>query len=481
MATHTVWIVARREWRDHLRDGRFWWAAAVLLVLLSTAAAVGWVQQAERSALQAAAGRTQRAAWLDKGDMHPHMAAHYGTFVVAPVAPLAGLDPGVSDDVGAVVFLEAHRQNQFTGRRALDALRGSPLGDMTVALVLRALVPLLILLLAFSSVSGEREQQTLALTLSAGLRPRDLLAGKMLGLAAPLACVLVPAALVGLAAMVLLGGPSGAWATLPRVMVWSLIYVLYFAAVAATAVAVSAAAPTSRQALAALLTLWVAHAVVAPRAAIALAERWRPTPDAPTLDARIQQDLAHLPPFDVRVRDITARLVRELHVSGPEHLPVDPRGFALAEGESESAAIHQRHMDALMHGYERQEHLCAALGVLAPSLAVDLASMTLAGTDIAHHRHFADAAEHYRLAFVQQLNQAIAVNDDMAQHPGDATRYAGYLRGRDLWAQIPAFEYRPPALSWALHRVSIPFLSLLLWTLLAAGAVMLAARHLRPL
>ena len=59
-----------------------------------------------------------------------------------------------------------------------------------------------------------------------------------------------------------------------------------------------------------------------------------------------------------------------------------------------------RRFDALYvrweHQLERQERRLQQAALVAPGLAVRLVSMALAGTDHAHHRHFATAAERYR-------------------------------------------------------------------------------------
>ena len=115
--------VARRDLLEMSRDGRLRWAVGVLLLLLAVSVWVGWTRSTQAAALRRAATDVQHEAWLEKGAMHPHMAAHYGMFLFKPVPPLAAIDRGIDDYVGSFVFLEAHKQNLFAGRPAADAPR----------------------------------------------------------------------------------------------------------------------------------------------------------------------------------------------------------------------------------------------------------------------------------------------------------------------------------------------------------------------
>jgi ABC-2 type transport system permease protein len=79
------------------------------------------------------------------------------------------------------------------------------------------------------------------------------------------------------------------------------------------------------------------------------------------------------------------------------------RGLQTAEDESNRRfdALYARWEQAL----ERQERRLQQTALVAPGLAVRLVSMALAGTDQAHHRHFATAAERYRRTLVGTMNQ----------------------------------------------------------------------------
>ena len=281
--------VARRDLLEMSRDGRLRWAVGVLLLLLAVSVWVGWTRSTQAAALRRAAADVQHEAWLEKGAMHPHMAAHYGMFLFKPVPPLAAVDRGIDDYVGSFVFLEAHKQNLFAGRPAADAPPGARFGELTVATALQILVPLVIVLLTFSTFAGEREQGTLRQALATGVRGWELVLGKTVAVALLLACVLLPAALLG--AGLALVDASEVREEVGRAAALALVYLAYFTIWAAVGLWVSARACTSRQALAGLLALWFATCLLAPRLGTDLAGFVHPAPLATAFDAAIEEAL----------------------------------------------------------------------------------------------------------------------------------------------------------------------------------------------
>jgi ABC-2 type transport system permease protein len=107
------------------------------------------------------------------------------------------VDTGIDPYVGVAAWLEAHKQNEFAYRPAQDRTAVQRFGELSGANAFLVLLPLFVVMIAFSSFSGERENGTLRQLLSLGVRPRDLLVGKALGLAGALGLVVVPAAIVG--------------------------------------------------------------------------------------------------------------------------------------------------------------------------------------------------------------------------------------------------------------------------------------------
>lgn len=281
--------------------------------------------------------------------------------------------------------------------------------------MLQLLVPLLIMLLAFSTFAGEREQGTLRQLLSLGVRRHTLVAGKALGVAGALGLLLAPATLVGVLALaLLLASPKAMASSAPRMVVMGAGYLLYFGGFVGVALAVSARARTARTALVTLLGFWIVNTLVAPRLVADVSRRLHPTPSAFAFGDRLARELENGTnghnPRDKRLADLKVRVLRRYNVAWLEELPVSFEGIALQEGEDFSYPIFDRHFARLYDTYERQENVQRAGALAAPLLAVRFASMGLAGTDIDQHKRFTLAAETYRRALIK------IINDDVIHH-----------------------------------------------------------------
>src|SRR5690349_21783364 len=99
-------IVARKEWREILREARFRWTASAVLLLLVAAVASGTVGVRRAAAERSAAMDADRREWLTQGVRNPHNAAHFGMYAFAPEAPLAWLDRGVETFTGTAIWIE---------------------------------------------------------------------------------------------------------------------------------------------------------------------------------------------------------------------------------------------------------------------------------------------------------------------------------------------------------------------------------------
>jgi ABC-2 type transport system permease protein len=458
--------IARKELVDMTRDGRFRLAAAAVALLLAAALAAGWRHWRDVSALHAAAQRVTREHWLRQPPKNAHSAAHYGVYAFKPEAPLSFVDQGVDSYVGVLAYLEAHRQNDFRYRPAQDATAAARFGEWTAAAVLQLLVPLVIVGLAFGAFAGERDQGTLRQLLALGVPPGWLALGKALGTAGALALLLVPAALAGALALVLLSGEPGDLAA--RVAALAGGYLAYFAVFVALMLALSARARSARAALVGGLAFWVATALVAPRVAADVARARHPAPGAFAFNAALERELAANPEgmsAEQRTTAFRDSVLRAYHVTSVDSLPVNFAGLRLAEGERHGDRVFDRAYGSLFATYGAQDAVRTALAVAAPLVAVQGLTSGLAGTDLAQHRDFQEAAERYRRRLVGRMNDALAhAPRTAAGLPVDADSAT--------WASVPAFAYSAPGAGWVLRRHAADAAALALWV--GAAAALLA-------
>jgi Fe2+ or Zn2+ uptake regulation protein/ABC-type transport system involved in multi-copper enzyme maturation permease subunit len=233
--------IARKEFVEMLRDGRFRWAASIVLPLLALALLAGAYYQRELVARQRAAQAAEQARWYAQEPKNPHSAAHYGLYAFKPRLAPAFLDPGVEPYTGVAVWLEAHKQNEMLYRPGEDATLAQRFGELTVALIVQVVLPLVVILLVFNAFAGERERGTLRQLLSLGLRPRDLVLGKMLGLGGALGLMVAPAVVLAAVALALTGPTEGA----PRFALLALVFLVYIGTFVLLALAISARSPSA--------------------------------------------------------------------------------------------------------------------------------------------------------------------------------------------------------------------------------------------
>lgn len=460
-----------KETRALLRDGRLWTLGAALLLLFA-AMLLGAHQRQQRGEQERREVETaSRAQWDHQGDRNPHRGAHFGLYAFKPTAPLAALEPGVDAQAGQAIWLEPHRRNLAMFAPAADAPPSIGLGELTPAFVLLALVPLLIVVLGHGAVAQERESGTLRMLHASGLRARPLLLGKWIGLCLGLVLVLSPALLLGAWLLVDARGIARAFALL-------LALAGYYGVWAALALLVSLHARTSRAALLVLTALWVAAVFVVPRLGATGVERLAPLPTGQAFWSAITRDIDQGLPGDgdarQRMQAFDAALLTEYRVARLEDLPFGVNAKRRLFRDDYATRVYALHFDALWEAQARQQSLLRGLTAASPFVSMRAIGASLAGTDLAHRRHFEDAAEHYRRHFTTLMDEW-----DLRATRG-ITSFESRYAGDAVWQAVPRWTYEPPGFVEAL-RASWPDLALqALWLLLAMVALLRGARRLTP-
>lgn len=459
--------IARHEMRLAWRDGRFLAAAGVVLLLIAVALLAATGRYRDIRAQQDAARQETYAQWVAQPAKNPHSAAHYGMYAFKPTLVTSLIDPGVDAFAGVAAFLEPHRQNEFVFRPAQDAGGAARFGDLSVAMVLQVLVPLLIIIQSFGAIAGERDAGTLRQLIASGTPTGAVVLGKTLGIGATVGLLLVPAVAIG--SMAIRGSAvTGEFIdSLPRLAGLAGAYFGYFLAWLVFALAVSAWSRTARLALVVLLTSWGAATLIVPRVAVDVARTWNPTPSRIEFEQQIARDLAALP--DVAKQAERQALAR-YGVSTLDELPVSFAGVEMSTAETNTTAIYEQRMNEIRSAFDRQNALQGALGLFDPAMVLRAVSMALAGTDYAHFRHFSAAVERYRQQFVNMMNE------DMTRH--GKGRDFGYVASADLWARVPPFAYTPPAGSEVIRQQALNFVVLAVWIVVCVLALIVATQRL---
>lgn len=469
-------VIARKELTEVMRSGRFRWIAVVVFALLATALAFGWKSYVTASRDRTAAQHDSRATWENQGERNPHSAAHFGVYAFRPKTPLSLVDSGLDNFSGSSVWVEAHYQNPSRNRPIEDSTSLQRFGELTAAGVLQLLLPLFLIFLIFDVFAGERASGTFRQVAALGVPHSKLVIGKMAGVFLALLIVLIPAVLIGVAALAFAGGPDGLFKSAPRFAALCLGYLLYLLTFTALALAVSAIAPSPRTGLVILVGFWIAGCLLVPRLAGDIAARVHPEPTNKEFWDAVYKDMkdgidGHNPSHE-RTKELERRILAQYGVAKKEDLPVNFNGLSLQASEEHSNMLFDKHFGNVWNVHFAQEKVQSYFGVFSPMLAMRDFSMGMSGTDLRHQKHFSDSVEQYRRKFVEMLNLDFAYNSRTSDD-------YNYFVGREVWTRAPDFSYEPPAAAWAFGQQLRNLIVLAIWTIAAIGFSFWAAARMR--
>lgn len=467
--------VARKECTEIIRDGRLRLLAVLVLVLGVAALGFGARQMIEAQTERSEAMKRAKAQWEGQGEKNPHVAAHYGTYLFAPISVVSAIDPGVSAQLGRSIKMEAHKQNLPDHATAKDSGASAQMGGFSVSMILLKLVPLLIIALGYGMWSRERERGTLRQILSTGVSRPALFYGKTFALLGIVALLLVPISVVVISILSMLGGFDAQ--VLLRLVVLSAAYGVYFAIFGALTLTISAMARTSQGALVSLVTLWGLFCLLVPRSAVESATYQEPLPSRAAFFRQVEGSLQtgingkaeREEAVDALVQDILAK--QGFANAG---FMLDPSIASGAELRAEAQwedMVFDHHIGQLNRSIKRQESHYVGFGWLSPYVAMSAVSKALCGTDYAHHSAFSHAAEGWRKSFIEMLNQSFA---NQAGRAG-----WNYKAGPELWAKAPAFVYTSPSIIFALNQVSGALSALTLWLVVCFSLAGYFTRRMR--
>lgn len=462
-----IWHIALKEFKEATRDGRFLWSSLIIVALLLIAMGIGAERYTTERIMRETAASADRELWLNQGEKGPHSAAHYGVYAFKPATPLALFDPGYNDYTGIIQYLEAHKENQASYKPAADATELQRFGDLSGAMVLQLLVPLLIILLCFGMVSGERENGTLRQLASMGVSRSIIVWGKGVGTMLALGVVLIPSVLIGgiVASFLDIGADAHDMAGFPLKMVLiTLFYVIFFITFVALSLTVSTVAKSSGASLTILIAFWIIAGLLIPRSAADVSKMLYDTPSSFELAAAVEEGRAKGPrphepnhPNHIAFKE---KVLKEYNVEKVEDLPVNFIGLALQADEELGFQVFDQTYGAVRRLFDMQNRIHQAFSVLSPFVAIKNLSSAISGTDVAFANDFSEAGEQYR------RNMVWILNEDIQKNTVGMTNYSkewGYRATQSLWEKVPPFDFDPPSVGTILSRNVLSICILLFW------------------
>jgi ABC-2 type transport system permease protein len=460
--------VARAEMVAQVRDGRIRVIGLLLMAACLVAVAVGMQRQQQRQHDVGGGQAAMHEQFVSQGRKNPHSGAHFGIYALRPEGPLGFAEPGLDDVTGTVIRVEAHQPNRYRDAPQLDRPGLSPFPSLSLADLLAIVGPLFIVFLVTPSIAAEREQGTLALLLSQGLRPSELVVGKALAGSALILLTVLPAATI------LAGAARSETALGGRVMIFAAASGLYLMTFVLLSLIVSVRAATARGALTAGLAIWAATVVVGPKIGRTVAERLVRMPT--TTEFNEQVDAVtwgdKLTEWELRENRKVEETMRQYGVSRKEELPLNVYGLSLQMQEDEDGAATDAAFTRLFAGFARQDRALEWMSVFAPVLAFRAVTMASAGTDSWQRADFWWTVERYRRDLTRMANM------HMAQQSNSVEGYDA-MAGEELWRRVPPFRYDFPD-TGAVWRHAAPGLTFLgAWLLATLAVLTSASRTLR--
>ncbi len=458
-------------------------ALTILLGLsLCLATYVGWQNYKTQNNQRIHYKELVREQWLSKPDKHPHRMAHYGYLAFREKHELSFFDFGIESFAGVSVFLEAHKQNTVNFSEASFSNGMLRFGEISVAMVLQLLVPLLIIFLGYNSISEERESGTLKILLCQNVSWKKLLWGKTLGIIGVCLSIFIPLILLTILLWASLSDWSVSVDASLRLAILVLGYSIYFFIISAITVLVSAFQHSSKTALITLLACWILFMVIMPRISQAIGTSIYPTPSKIEFADAIASDISDQgdshDPDDAHYASIKDSLLRAYQVDDVKKLPFNYGGYIMAEGEKITSGIYSDHRKSLNNTFEKQNNITSFMGLLNPYLSLKQLSMALTAADFNTFIDFQNQADAYRYQLAQKMNK-LQIDKISNISPGAHDKPLSISRSN--WAEQPDFNYTFNTLADVLQKELLPMLSLSIWLLATLFLLQYASKWIKTI
>jgi len=316
---------------------------------------------------------------------------HAATYAVMPLTALAAISIGQGDLNPTYVKVSADNKDTFAFNEEIENPSNLLIGHFDLAFVLVFLLPLLIIALSYNLLSAEREQGTLAMTLSNSVSLIALLTGKIAFRAALVfSCV----AIVTVAGLVTASVDLIAKDGLFRLGWWIALLFAYGVFWFALSMAVNGLGKTSAQNALILVGLWIVFLLVMPTLLGVAVNMTYPVPPRTEMVGMlraIQTDVNN--EYDATVAHSEQTVSEGRIVPGildsKDYRDVQKKIAVQQAAAERNAQVLARYE----HSLASQQSVVDRLRYLSPAILLQEALNDVAGTDSARYRHFYDQVD----------------------------------------------------------------------------------------
>lgn len=427
--------------------------------------------QQQRTSYQTAKDHV-RAQWENIKKMNPHNAAHYGTYVFKPNNLLSSLDEGVNSVTGNVLRVEGHVQNEIVHSEASQMFTISKFGKLKSSLLLQYIIPIVLIFLAFHSISTEKQSGRLKLLLLQGARPFSLVIGKTIAVWLYGVSLLILVILM----YALLNLQSLNAEIVFRTALFFLSYAVYYFILIGLTVFFSTRWKSTSVALTSMMGIWIVWTIFLPNILISAAESWHPLPSRVAFKAAMQEDRSKgidgHNPSDERANELKAKVLKEYGVDSISQLPINFDGIRMQADEDYGNKVWDKHFGSLREIQAKQKRSFQLSGVLSPFISLQNTSKGLAASDNLHHQEFLLQVEKYRRDLIKKLNDEHAFG-------GSKSGDWGWKSDNKFFRSIPDFDHQPIALKEVFSSYALDFVLLFAWMLFIILLLFRGAKNMR--
>lgn len=478
MNRRTTLLFARQFYKNTVQQKVFYVLWLIFALLLAYAGITGERHMTAQNKLHQYYQQEIRKSWEDNPDKHPHRMAHFGSFALRIKHPLSLFDMGMENFAGNAVYLEAHKQNTINHSEASFSTGLLRMGDLSIAMLLQIILPLVVFFIGFNSIAADRQNGTLKIISSQGASVLSLLLGRTLGLWILSAFFYIPAFIL---TAFLLDKPSQAGAeTGQRFVFICIAYSIFFWVIATISIIISAISATAKAALIKLLGLWLLLAILLPKMAQISSNTLYPSPTKLQFETTIEKDIikqgdSHNPddPFFKNIKD---SVLKQYGVMSADSLPINLGGVIGKAGEALSAKTYIKHQNDLTNLYRRQNTFTRIFAWVNPFVMVKNNSMAFSGTDFEAYQHFQQQAESYRYALAQQMND-LQIQYISNRKPKEGNHLLHI--DKKHWSAFRDFKYTFLTLRQVLHNEVMSIAALIFWLFFSIAGINVVSKNFK--
>ncbi|EDP70176.1 hypothetical protein FBALC1_11602 [Flavobacteriales bacterium ALC-1] len=464
--------IIKNEWRFLVRSRIFLGLSIAFILTLLVSIFLGNYQTKKQEQTHQNAKDHVRQQWVSIDEMNPHSAAHYGTYVFKPANLLSSLDEGVNSVTGNVLRVEGHVQNEIIHSEASQMQAISRFGKLKPSLLLQYIVPLLLIFLAFNTVSSEKQSGRLKLLILQGAKPLQIILSKTFSVWLYGVLLLVFVVII----YGILNIDSITAEVLIRTGLFFLSYTLYYFIVSGLTVFFSARWQNATLALTSMLGIWIIWTIFLSNILMSSVEKWHPLPSRNEFQSAMKEDrskgLDGHNPKDKRGLALKEKVLKEYGVDSLSQLPINFDGMRMQADEDYGNSVWDKHFGNNRNVLQKQKQSFQLGGIVNPFISLQNTSMGFMASDNLHHQEFLLQVENYRRVFIKMLN-------DKQTYGGSKTGNWSWKEDNTFFKSVPDFDHKPIKFSTIIPNYLLDIVLLAIWSIIVVLLIRFGTKKIK--